>query len=434
MLSAALAASACGSDDDTAAGSGGADRPLQIWVRQAEDHHAAFEKIVAKYTEATGQEIEVTSMITDFAQRLTRAATDRELPDLVINDNASAAGLGMLVDNGLVDPLDKDSVDGHADISDRAWEAVRAADGKHYAVPFSAQAFVLLMRSDWADALGVDAPTNWDDLERVATAFTYNDPDGNGQDDTFGLNVPASTESGYASWYWTTYLWQGGGDYLQVHDDGTFTSVINSPEAVESLAFQQKLACQDNVMQPNAVNTVTVDAHGNFSGGLAGMYQTGPWMYARYDEEMDAGAFEAVRPPAGPGGDTVMAESSNTYVMTGTDMREQALDFAAWLASPEGQLAAMELGNGAIVRLPVNSEIDAGDVYGDERWSLVQEVYETSGRYVPAVPNWTPFRQMSADTVNVALAECSSDPKTLLDDLNDKFTAELEAQGVLAEN
>lgn len=430
MSATALALTACGDGDSTAdGGGGGEDRPLQLWTRQAEDGLAVYEAIAEQYEQQTGQAVEVTSVVSDFEQRLTRAAAGGDLPDLVVNDTA---GLGQLVDNGLVEPLDRESIDGHEEIADRAWEAARGADGDYYGVPFSAHAFVLLMRTDWAAAAGVEAPASWDDLRAVAAAFTTGDPDGNGSDDTYGLNVPASTERGYASWYWTTYLWQAGGDYVESHDDGTFTPVVNSAEAVESLQFLQDLVCVDRSVQPDAVNTVTVDAHGNFSGGLTGLYQTGPWMFSRYDEEMPAGSFEVLRPPAGPGGDTVMAEGENTYVMTGTEMREEALHFAGWLASADGQLAGMNAGGYAVVRLPVNTSVDAAEVYGDERWALAAEVYEQSGRYVPAVPNWTPFRQASGDTVNTALADCSADPQALLDDLNETFTTELEAQGVLA--
>lgn len=427
-IAALVAAAACGGSDDSAATGG--DRPLELWTRQAEDGLAVYEAIAARYEEETGRAVEVTSVVADFEQRLTRAAAGGDLPDLVVNDTA---GLGQLVDNGLVEPIDREEVDGHEDIADRAWEAARGADGEYYGVPFSAHAFVLLMRSDWAASLGLGAPATWDDLRAMAAAFTTGDPDGNGAADTYGLNVPASTERGYASWYWTTYLWQAGGDYLDAHDDGTFSPVVDSPEAVESLEFLQDLVCTDRSVQPDAVNTVTVDAHGNFSGGLTGLYQTGPWMYARYDAELPAGAFEAVRPPAGPGGDTVMAEGENTYVMTGTDLRDEAVDFAAWLASPDGQLAGMNAGGYAVVRLPVNTTLDAAEVYGDERWALAADIYETSGRYVPAVPNWTPFRQASGETVNTALADCSADPQALLDELNEAFATELEAQGVLAE-
>ena len=45
------------------------------------------------------------------------------------------------------------------------------------------------IRQDWLDALGLEAPTTPEELLAVATAFTTQDPDGNGQDDTYGYGA-----------------------------------------------------------------------------------------------------------------------------------------------------------------------------------------------------------------------------------------------------
>ncbi|MEX2160958.1 MAG: hypothetical protein WD751_03505 [Anaerolineales bacterium] len=45
----------------------------------------------------------------------------------------------------------------------------------------------LVIRQDWLDALGLDTPTNTEELLAVAVAFTTQDPDGNGANDTFGI-------------------------------------------------------------------------------------------------------------------------------------------------------------------------------------------------------------------------------------------------------
>lgn len=45
----------------------------------------------------------------------------------------------------------------------------------------------LLIRKDWLDNLGLETPTTVEALYEVAVAFTEQDPDGNGQDDTYGI-------------------------------------------------------------------------------------------------------------------------------------------------------------------------------------------------------------------------------------------------------
>ncbi len=62
-------------------------------------------------------------------------------------------------------------------------------NGKLYGLyterPSSRQGIIL--RKDWLDRLGLGVPQNLEELYEVMRRFTYDDPDGNGQDDTFGL-------------------------------------------------------------------------------------------------------------------------------------------------------------------------------------------------------------------------------------------------------
>lgn len=44
-----------------------------------------------------------------------------------------------------------------------------------------------MIRQDWLENLGLEMPTSLDELYDVLYAFTYNDPDGNGVDDTYGI-------------------------------------------------------------------------------------------------------------------------------------------------------------------------------------------------------------------------------------------------------
>lgn len=63
-------------------------------------------------------------------------------------------------------------------------------DGKIYGIactPCLTDEQVMVVRQDWLDNLGLNAPTNMDEFEEVIKAFTENDPDGNGQKDTYGF-------------------------------------------------------------------------------------------------------------------------------------------------------------------------------------------------------------------------------------------------------
>lgn len=57
---------------------------------------------------------------------------------------------------------------------------------------------VLWIRQDWLDNLGLEAPTTMEEFEQVMDAFTNDDPNGNGKDDTFGFSF--SARDGFNNW------------------------------------------------------------------------------------------------------------------------------------------------------------------------------------------------------------------------------------------
>lgn len=66
-------------------------------------------------------------------------------------------------------------------------------DGKLMAVPqlesSMERAMYIWIRTDWLDKLGLKPPKTMADVLAISKAFTENDPDGNGKQDTFGLGV-----------------------------------------------------------------------------------------------------------------------------------------------------------------------------------------------------------------------------------------------------
>lgn len=57
----------------------------------------------------------------------------------------------------------------------------------------------LAIRQDWLDNLGMEMPTTEEELLEYAKACTFNDPDGNGQDDTYLLH--AGSRRRFRTWY-----------------------------------------------------------------------------------------------------------------------------------------------------------------------------------------------------------------------------------------
>lgn len=417
-------------DADTSTEGATTDEPLQLWVRSGELGLETYEEMVRLYEQETGQEIEVFATGQQFEERLIRAAAGNDLPDMMIYDTAS---LGQMIDWGLVQEIDRSAVGNADEIIDIAWDAARGADGNYYGVPTSTQAFNLFIRTDWLEELNLDPPESWDDIVSLAIAFTEEDPNNSGQADTAGFMVPASTERGYASWFWQTYLWQAGGDYMEDAGDGTFRPTLDQPEAEVALQWLKDLFWEHQVVQPGAINHTTSEPTLAYRAGEGGMYYTGPYQIAALDDTLGADKYDVFKHPPGPESDDVLAEGENLSILVDTEHYEAALAFAEWVASPVGQEAGMNPDGISVIRLPINRNVDAAEVYDDERWRVVAESFEESGRYVQSVPNWAPFRQLVADYVNRALADEDSDVAAILQEANEAVAAELEAQGVLVE-
>lgn len=66
-------------------------------------------------------------------------------------------------------------------------------NGRLYGIPEMQNSYdsvsMMWIRADWLENLGLEVPTTVEDFVEVAHAFTYEDPDQNGVDDTYGLAI-----------------------------------------------------------------------------------------------------------------------------------------------------------------------------------------------------------------------------------------------------
>ncbi|WP_433511193.1 sugar ABC transporter substrate-binding protein [Nonomuraea sp. CA-143628] len=414
----------------TGCGSGGSssDNALEIWIRQAPDSDSAKTavKLAEAFTKASGIKTKVVALFDDFETKLQQQAAQKKLPDIVINDTAQ---LGNMHTQGWLMEVDKAKLAGGDKVSEQAWKAAQGSDGKYYGTPFSAQAFALIIRKDWREKVGMEPPKTWDDLAKLAAAFTDKDPDGNGQKDTAGFVIPAGTKRGYASWYASSLIYANGGDFVKANGGGKFSPLVNDPKTVEAVQYLQDQFCKAKTVNPGAVSNDTTVTHEVFEKGQGGIYLVGPYVLARFVKSIGTDKIEVVPVPKGPsGGPGTLGEGENVYQMAGSDNVEGQKKFAEFAVSPDGQRIGMNKdANGAIVRLPVNSQVDMAAERQDPRWKVFQEAY-ANAVYAPPVPNWAPIRQDSADSINTVWADCSANVKTAMDTLSTKLTQELQTQ------
>ncbi|TQS70070.1 sugar ABC transporter substrate-binding protein [Rhodobacteraceae bacterium] len=401
---------------------------LTVWSRQTEKSSAVVDAVIKAFTDKTGIKVETFYSSVDFEQRLARAAAARQLPNVVIND---ASQVGHMQKMGIIEQIDRDQIEGADKVSDTAWKSAEGSDGNYYAVPISAQAFALFVRKDWREALGMEQPKTWEEMRALAQAFTHDDPDGNGKDDTFGISIPASSTRGYASWFMSHFLWQAGGGFVTKTENG-FLPALDQPENAQAVEFVRGLIC-DGLSQPGAINATTADSLPAFRSGQAGMLVDGPYDLGEIAKEPGLDKTEVIVLPAGPGGIAALAEGTSAYMLKGNKDKDAALQFMSFLISPEAQEIGMNVGSEVtpLVRLPVNEDIDVLKMRNDPRWEVYQKTFQDYGHYMPSVPDWTPIRQMTGEGFNTILAQCDGDIPAQLAGLNDQVADALRDQDVL---
>ena len=219
----------------------------------------------------------------DYTQKLTMAIASNELPDLMDlppEEFSELANAGMLAD--ITDSYEKDAsvllkqtieLDGGIQL------ASAKVDGKLYGLPQLSAADgtcdLLWIRTDWLENLGLKAPTTMDELIEVAKAFRYNDPDGNGQDDTWGIGFqkaivsedgasPGSYEGFFAAYGAYAKAWVKG-------DDGKITySGINN--GIKDALTQLNQMYEDGLIDPEFGVKDTVKLGVDISAGKVGMF------------------------------------------------------------------------------------------------------------------------------------------------------------------
>lgn len=89
-------------------------------------------------------------------------------------------------------------------------------------------------RKDWADKLGLSEPKTYEDVYNMFHAFTYDDPDGNGKDDTYGFEMTK-----YTGPFDIMQTWFGcGQDWIE--KGGKLVPVIRTDEYRDALKWFRK--------------------------------------------------------------------------------------------------------------------------------------------------------------------------------------------------
>lgn len=375
LLSIALVAAACGSDEDTAtedttttvADDAGvddttttvaddtgaddtttteADTPSEpttiryLTFSAAPDHLEDLDAMIDGFeSENPGITVEVETLpFDDYFSVLKTQIAGNDAPDAfeVNYENfLSFAAAGTLADVG--------ALSGDADDSVYYQDAFDAFsfEGSQYALPESYSTVVLFFNKELFAAAGIDEPTDdwtWADESEAAAAIAALD------DDTFGFFA------GIQFWEFYKTAGQNGCNFFE--GDAV---TIDAPQCVEALQYM--LDFVNDGSQPTAAEMSGISDGDMFINGELGLITTGIWMFDAFadaDFEWDI----VVEPGNTSGGSHFFA--NGVAVSAASDKQEAAAQWVRYLTSSE---TAAKIRVGAAWELPTLTDASLYDAY-----------------------------------------------------------------------
>ena len=120
-------------------------------------------------------------------------------------------------------------------------------------------------RKDWLDNLGLDEPETVDEFYNMLYQFTYNDPDGNGIDDTYGMTVTVSdiTFENFA-------VWNGAPNEWGFDENGELIPAHLTSEYFDTVKLFKKMA-EQGLINPDFFVMDSSDWNEPFVSGKSGV-------------------------------------------------------------------------------------------------------------------------------------------------------------------
>lgn len=257
LIASALAAatlSACGSSgtaDNKQGGTGGQDDPLNVSIMTillSANPPSNDNAIKQAIEEATNSKLSIQWVSANsYPDKLNVTLASGDIPELIyIPDPFTAVFRGMVQQGAFWDLTDyvQDYPNLMDKISETAWDLTKMEDGRNYSIPRPRPTegdTYFMFRKDWLDNLGLELPSTTDELYTVLKAFTDNDPDQNGKNDTIGLAANGTNGDKLAEplAQLENTFHNANGEWKYVNDELVFKSFL--PEERQALEFMQKL-------------------------------------------------------------------------------------------------------------------------------------------------------------------------------------------------
>ena len=209
--------------------------------------------VVEKIGEITGTDIQINIVPVDqFLQKLNMMIAADDVPDIIRfqgYDHFQYIDSGALLD--LTPYLDQYPNMYNA-MPKEAWDMV-TVEGHIYTIPnYNVPGkYSYYVRQDWLENLGLEAPKTLEDLRKVLIAFTYDDPDQDGVDDTYGLSIHEIITGMEVTPFMPIFGAYGVQPNRYYEVDGVAYNPVLTENYKKALEFAYELFCVDKVVDPD---------------------------------------------------------------------------------------------------------------------------------------------------------------------------------------
>lgn len=182
-----------------------------------------------------------------MSEKINLAIASNDLPDVLL---VGAEQLQKMIKNDqladlstVYDSYASTELKRNLEYQDRVSFAPAEMDGKLYGIPapkdYGNSIPVMYIRQDWLDGLGLKPPQTIDELTEIARAFVEDDPDQNGQKDTYAISLESGLNTLAMDAIASAY---GAYPGIMVEDEeGKIVYGSTRPEMKEALGKMQEL-------------------------------------------------------------------------------------------------------------------------------------------------------------------------------------------------
>jgi len=275
-----LLVSGCGGtagNENTAAQDGKTDAVTEISIMSPyyQPEPMTDDNVIKKeYEKQTNTKMNLTLIsINNYTEKANVTLASGDIPDLMVIQDPFAPNVLSMIDQGAfwdITPYIKDYPN-LAKFPEDIWNNTKV-NGKNYLIPrpraLEGDSFPII-RKDWLDKLGLKMPDTLDDLYKVMKAFAEQDPDGNGQKDTYGFTGSVSSQ-GMGSFVIFQNLFNHSNGKWKL-DNGQLVDVDLQPGTRDMLVYLNKAFTEGLIPKDFAIMK-TSQYEDQMKGNKAGMF------------------------------------------------------------------------------------------------------------------------------------------------------------------